>query len=219
MPIRRVITTLAVATVAGSAAADVHHVKAFDRGAFDDLGFHDPFDRTYVAGNGLFGDATEARNWFVFDLSNVQGEIESLTLSINAGSYQSGDAFETWTLRAFDMDPNFLTGGVGGGKIFQDLGSGDVLGSYDFDASTAWSRVEIEMNDHATNVAEGALGGVWAFGGAVSTLDDDPFSEELLFGGTDPYGVTLTIVTAVPAPAGFALLGLGLITPGRRRRA
>jgi hypothetical protein len=162
-------------------------------GWYDNTGTHSGGNPNYFAGN--FGLAAY-NNFFTFDLSSVDGTVESASLVLeNYGV--DGDSL--YTLRDVSTATNILDGDNDGATgIFDDLGSGVVYGSYQYDPSQAQLQSTINLNANAVAAINGNEGGLLSFGG--STVDS-------------------TGVAATPEPstlmlAGPALAGLGLI---RRR--
>ena len=104
--------------------------------------------------------------------------------------------------------------------IFNDLGSGTLLGERIVSAADNGSTISIALNSDGLAALNAARGGLLAIGGALTSLglSDD----EYVFGFSESLGNpelrALQFRTAVaPEPAMFSLLGLGLLVAVRRR--
>lgn len=136
--------------------------------------------------NFLVGDLTDGttyRNFFVFDLSGVVGPITSATftalVSDNLGVTNPAGTFETWTLFDVTTGISVVTAGSSPTTTYQDLGSGTILGSMSFSTADRGRPVGFDFNAAGLAQLNSAIGGQWAFGGAVTTLDDPARSESI----------------------------------------
>lgn len=214
-----------VSLVGAHAQADLVTLDAMDSGWYRSTGFHNSADTDYRVGAD---GPLETRNWFVFDLSAVAGNILSAELRLfnPAAGYQSGDPTETYFLFDVSTPISMLTSNNGAGNgasVFTDIGSGDVFGSTPVSAANNESTVTIALNVDALTSLNAAAS-LWAIGGRLTTLDA-PVDLEYVFGGSAEMSRQLVLTTdaiaAVPEPSSLALLSLGGIVLVRtiRRRA
>lgn len=219
------IGLFALLATAPAAAAPIV-INAFDSGWYDDGGDHFASNENYQV--GMRG--TEYRNFVVFDLSTIAGAtIQSVELwlenpnDVSGPGFDSPDAFETYVL--YDVGPTSMStltvggpGGPVGQAVFADLGSGSSYGSVDVTAADNGGIVQIALNQDALDAI--ALGGVIAFGGAITTHQNDPLIREFAYGWSDETSLRQLVVTVVPEPgtAGLLALGLGVLATRRARR-
>lgn len=197
---------LAAMTTTAMAATTTQIVTAFDTGWYEqqerDFVLHLPDNRNFVA-----GDANTPREWrsfFVFDLSAVHAPIQSAVFKAfvqtdGIGVSNLGQT-ETWTLFDVTTSIDDLLLGTSPNQTFQDLGSGDVLGSLNFSAAQRGTTVTVQLNSLALEHLN-AAGGRWAMGGAVTTRG--PEAECIFHGSGEHSGARLEIV--VPEPVGLSL--------------
>jgi len=172
----RITTLIAltlVLTAASPATAGEIVLEAVDRGNYSWEGYHSSGNTSYLAGDLAASGFVEYRNFFVFDLSSVEGPILGATLELynpsdppDAGNgYRSPDPFEVYSLWEIVSDIGTLTaGGTDLVGIFDDLGGGMGFGTI----------VSILLNHNGGNSIAAAAGGLWAVGGAVMTLAGNP---------------------------------------------
>lgn len=235
-----VLAVLAGVSQSASAATMVEY--QVDVGWYDNTGLHYPDSTNYLAGKSVYNNtATTFHNWALFDLTDVSDTIvdASLGIYINTRGYSSADASETYGL--FDVSTpiaNLQAGGTGLTGIYDDLGTGNLLGSTSISEADEGSHVNIVFNAAGIAYLNAHLGQFVALGGRVTSLSADDTRSEGVFGfsgegTTFPYtGSTsgshvLTLnanaVTsgAVPEPA-TAALGMmtlvGLAAASRRRK-
>lgn len=177
-----VVLTLILAATSSATAGEIV-LEAVDRGNYSWEGYHSSGNTSYLAGDIAASGFVEYRNFFVFDLSSVGGQILGATLELynpsdppDAGNgYRSPDAFETYSLWEVVTDIGTLTaGGTGLVGIFDDLGGGVTYGTIDMTLADNGTIVSIQLNHNAENSIAAAAGGLWAVGGAVMTLDGNP---------------------------------------------
>lgn len=222
---RRAVLGAAAATMAlcQHATAQVITLEAVDSGWYNNTGFHNPVNTTYVV--GALGGA-QYRNFLVFDLSGITDPIASAQIRLlNAGSppgFASGDAQETVTL--FDVSTPVSTLRAGGGGlagIFDDLGAGTTLATQTVEAASNGTSVLFDLNDAALSSLSAGGGGLFAVGGAITTLDAAG-GDQYAF-GFSPGGARQLVLnlTAIPEPSSLLLAGtMVVVVPlvrGRRR--
>ena len=135
------------------------------------------------------------RDYFVFDLSEFSKNIVSATLCLEMPSngYSSPDPSETYQLNDFVGDITALSNGVGGVPAFDDLGTGEVYGSRSISAADNGTLVMIDLNEAAVADMNAALGGLFALGGNLTTLNATS-EREFVFGFTTSTNVTKLLV-------------------------
>jgi len=184
----------------------------------------------YFAGDCLVfscsgADSRDFRNWFEFDLSGLSNPITSATLLLDNpsnGFNSTSDASETYSL--FDIAPgNVASLGANSLAIWADLGSGSAYGSYIATIADDGKTVSIALNANALAAINAALGGQFALGGAITTLNAVA-DNEYLFGFTTPnlFHSQLQLTDAgpstVPEPTSLLLLTTGLTSLVARKR-
>jgi hypothetical protein len=204
--------------IAGPAQANII-VPASDSGWYDDGDFHNPDNGNYIAGLCCFGEGDQHRDFFVFDLSGVATPIAAARLRLfnpEAG-FGSPDASETYTV--FDVTTSIASLTDGTATAFADLGSGVVYGSLVMTALDNGTLVEIVFNAAGVAAINGALGGLFAVGGAVTTIDANlDLDDEFVFGYTDIEDTRVLDLEPVPEPGTLLLLGSGLAALRLRKR-
>ena len=188
--IRLLGAVLMAFALAGNTAAQ--GLAPLDRGTYTDTGFH-PGAYGYITGNCTNCTGTAKRSWFVFDLGCVPDTITSAALSIEMpiDGYQSVHASETFELFDVTTAPLVLMSGVGGVPAFDDLGSGTSLGSVTVSATDEGLAIQIPFDASGLAYLNANLGGLVAIGGAVTSLDADPATKELLFAPSTDWAVRL----------------------------
>jgi large repetitive protein len=197
-----------------------------DRGWYNELGTHYPYNKNYVVGDNRtnsFGSCcNDYRNFFVFDLAGVSQPIQLAKLAlyvpdvnpddpIMGPGYNSVDASENYELYNVETPIDELVAAEAGQlAIYADLSSGSVYGSRTMTAADIGSVVEITLTSSAISDMN-ATHALFAFGGSLTTLD---FTRnlEFTFGNTnlDSY-VTELRLTLVPEPSTLLLLAIGTI--------
>jgi hypothetical protein len=191
-------------------------VNATDSGWYDDTGWHEPDNLNYAVGEEV---VFIYHNFFVFDLSSVSATVTSAVINIYSpesppqffDGYQSMDPFETYVLYDVSTDIAVLTSGPREVAVFEDLGTGTSYGEYDVSAADNGQFVSITLNaDALDNINNGA--GLFAIGGAVSTIDSTPNNEIIFASSGEPsVPAPYLTLTTVPIPAAIWLFGSGLI--------
>ena len=203
-------------TVSQSVSSASIIVNATDSGWYDDTGWHQPDNLNYAVGEEV---AYIYNNFFVFDLSGVSETVTYAVINIYSpespaqffDGYQSMDPFETYALYDVSTDIAVLTSDSGGVEVFQDIGTGTSYGEYDVSAADNGQFVSITLNaDALDNINNGA--GLFAIGGAVSTIDSTPNNEIIFASSGEPsVPAPYLTLTTVPIPAAIWLFGSGLI--------
>ncbi len=185
------VTVLAVSTAQAGNTVVVEHVG---RGWYSELG---QFHPSYFVGNS---SSTVTRNFFVFDLSSIDLDIVSMELVVfnRINGYGSSDPSETYSLFDVSTDPLDLINGTGGTAAFMDLGTGVIYGSHIATSADNGSFITIALNSSAVADANASAGGLWALGGAITTLDNLPLTGEFLFGESSTSPATQLVLTFGP---------------------
>ena len=220
--LRAAVFIAALALAAPSADARTIALAAIDSGWVAEDDSRGPATN-YFAGRclGCTAGELEIRNYFVFDLSMVGRPIESAVLVLDSGSRFSntGRPSQTFALHDVRYDPMQLigAGGVHPG-VFDDLGTGQLLGTAELTMRCCEPQATIPLNDAAIALLDDA-DGLFALGGRVTSLG--PPSEDVrLFGGThNPPNDRYLLITAVPEPGAWCLFVTGLLIVGSRRSA
>ena len=206
-----------VVVLALAGAGSAQTLKALDQGWYESGGYHKRENRNYLAGE-CFGPCTVTayRNFFVFDLKGVSRSVTGATLSVvmlpGTIGYWSPDPTETLTLFDYRGSIEALVAGNGGTAAFQDLGSGTPFGTRTFFATASQQRWEISLNRNAVAEINAARGGLFALGGALTSLDALANSE-FIFGSSGDYAASLVLTYGGGEPR---LLGADAVgTPAR----
>ncbi len=183
-----------------------------DQGQYNMAGDHSFPNTNYVAGNVAGTSPDVLRNFFVFDLSSVSGNITSAELRLfnpNFG-FQSVDPSEDYALFDVTTPASTLVGtlgrNLGRADIFADLGTGIGYGVTTVTTADNGSTVVVPLNASFVAAAT-ATSGLLAIGGAVTTLDGSINTGELIFGFSGNPG---QLVLNVPEPSAPLLLVVGL---------
>jgi len=211
-------------TFTGYAAAATYTLTATDSGWYTTVNGHNPDNNNFIVGN-CCGDG-EHRNFFVFDLSGVSGNITSATLEIETRSISTPDPSETWAL--YDISTPIATLIAGGisASIFTDLGSGTSYGNVTV-ANDYKGIVSVSLNASAVVALNTAKGTSFALGGAITTLGGA--YDEYIFGNSESDHIRrLTLqtndFTAIPTMTEWGMIifmmfaGLGAAYYLRRQR-
>ncbi|MEO8270975.1 MAG: lectin-like protein, partial [Aureliella sp.] len=157
-------------TVLGYVGSESKTLDYVDSGWWNSGGYHDATNDNYLTGQA-YGE--QYRNYVVFDLAGVEGNIVGATLKLfnPSGGYVSLDDSETFSL--FDVStpvPLLTSSGFGELGIFDDLGSGVAFGSQAVSMSDDGRVVSITLNAAGLQALSAAAGGQVALGGALTSL-------------------------------------------------
>jgi hypothetical protein len=159
---------------------------------------------------GLF-DYAEYRNYFIFELGSIDRVITSATLWLwlPEDGFVSPTGSETYGLFDVDTAPDLL-GRHSDVGIFDDFGTGRSYGTYIVTETDEHTLIQIQLN--AVALADlNTTAGLFAFGGAVTTLDAE-MNNELIFGYSDNQHARLLLeLTPVPVPGAAWLLASALL--------
>ncbi|HEY5290442.1 MAG TPA: PEPxxWA-CTERM sorting domain-containing protein [Caulobacteraceae bacterium] len=150
----------------------------------------------YIVGNcsvspcGDSGDG-EYRDYFVFDLSNVDVPITSASLSIGNPSNGFGGSPADYTSWDVTTALASLTSGGGGLAAYGDLGSGVMYASTAVGAGDNGTQVSIVLDSAAITALNADLGSQFAIGGALSTTVPEPATWGLMLAGVGAVGFAL----------------------------
>ena len=204
----------AAIALASQAAADVAvEIPAFDRGQYDNTGYHLPSSTNWLSGEWNEG---AWHNFFVYDLTEWTDRISAADLIVVPEWYHSPDESETYTLFDVQTPLDILLSGTGGVDAFDDLAAGTIYGENEVGQWTVHNDTTLALNENFVNAFNSARGGYLAIGGALTTLDDDVTTKETWGGHIKSLTETRLSVTVVPAPSVLPVLVIGFC--GRRRQ-
>jgi hypothetical protein len=184
-----------LATVSAQSATVV--VDANNTGAYRNSGFHDSSNLNFIVGK--IG-TLQFHNFFVFDLSGVQGKVKSASLSVYSPefSYNSTDASETYTVFDVSTPVSTLTAdNANAVDIFNDLGSGAAFGSTDVPNDSDNTFITFALNAAAVD-AINSIHTQFAIGGALTSLN--PSTDQYIFGGTGDFGDVVQLNLTLESP-------------------
>ena len=174
-----------------------------DQGWYFQSGSHTPSNPNYIVGICDTNCALkgEYRNWFAFDISSLTAPVSSLSLRLF--SYNVTLSSGNYYLNDYTGSVPSLIAGTAGVAGFNDLGGGQNYGFRFYQDTESNTFHTISLNSNAVNSLNAAIRNGddrWAIGGAF-------------LAGTVP------IPPAVPEPASFLLLAIGVGGLIARRRA
>ena len=198
-------------------------VPTADRGTYysDGLTGYPLYHTFFIGWNGVH----EGRSFFVYSLPGLDSgfSLSGAEIQLHINSSPSHDPPET-------VEFHEIGGAITNtSECFQDLADGALYGSTE-SLNSEW--VSVSLNDTALNEMEAIMwagGGMFMFGGSMSSLQYQPNSSEYIYGwipagggmgGTAGSDLLLT-VTTIPEPSSTALFclgGLGLASRLFRRK-
>ncbi|MBU0679262.1 MAG: PEP-CTERM sorting domain-containing protein [Verrucomicrobia bacterium] len=197
-------------------------LNPIDRGTYSATGNHDPNYHNYIIGGSSSGHDFISNNFFVFDLSGLSAQVISAEFWIESNWYLSADPSETFTVYDITGSIPAIRDGSAGVAGFTDMQSGNAYGDISVSSADNGTMLSITLNAQAIQNINAGLGGQFAIGGTVSTLDLITPREEQIFGPTNPDnpadGVDLRL-TIIPEPSvlGLLIVGCGMLALRRRR--
>ena len=178
-------------------------------------GHPDPSNQNYYA--YIDHEGIEYRNFFVFDLTGLSQVLDA-QLRVYSGSFHSNnnsDPYEMYDVTTSISDLRNNTGDTA--ATFQDLGSGDFYGGYEFSWATAETVVDIQLTAEAITDINSSSG-LFALGGKMATIITDP-NVSHTFGLTDEEDTRQLILKVVPEPSSLLLASIaGCALLFRKRR-
>jgi len=141
-----------------------------NRGWYDSTGSHFAGNANYVAGE-FASNAISYRNFFVFDLPALSGQIVNAQLLLESFTNTSPLGVQSYALHDVTTPiANLLAGGSGLTGIYADLGDGAAYGGRNIYDSEGGTVTAIPLNSLLQNAVVTAPGSRIALGGAITTL-------------------------------------------------
>ncbi|HTY87182.1 MAG TPA: autotransporter-associated beta strand repeat-containing protein [Candidatus Acidoferrum sp.] len=172
-------------------------INGFASGWYNSAGTHTATWPNYAVGEESGGFY---RNFFVFGLPALSGQLINAQLLLNSYTNTSLNGFETYQLHDVTTSIVSLTNNASSAtNTYADLGSGTCYGGRDVYVAESGLKISIPLNSDFLAAAQASSGGNLALGGCVTSLDPAPNTERL-FG-----------YSGVAVPADFQLW-LGFLT-------
>ncbi|MBX3443211.1 MAG: PEP-CTERM sorting domain-containing protein [Planctomyces sp.] len=228
------LTLATPSLLANRACADVVIIPlnivldAVDSGWYGDNGFHDSTNEGFLTSINDFPTDdwphVNLRNFFVFDLSSVNGPITSAALRLENPIGLVNGAPALYELFDVSTPIDVLTSShMFATDIHDDLGDGALLGSILADGTFSPGFAEFTLNADALSILN-ASSGLVAFGGRLTVETGETVPQSALFGMTSSSSVRQLILTgptnaaAVPEPSALLFSAVGAAALGLRRR-
>jgi hypothetical protein len=177
-----------------------------NQGWWSDFGGNNTYNDNYIialfwtAGSYPYPQGIVENDFFTFDLTGIQGTIQSATLTMTTGNIGSPNPAETidfWDVQT----PASVLNAKGGpsASIVNDLGSGKNYGSFQVPMTGAAPPVlSFSLNANAIADMNASLGGYFSIGGSMEG-QPAPNVDRFVFGVTQGDPVQLQLVV-VPEP-------------------
>src|SRR6202049_1943711 len=177
----------------GQAGATVYNLSFVKCGWYRHLGDHGPSNRSHLTGEIFIpGPRGEAffRSFYTFTLSVITGTIVSVEFDafnpdfgfVSLDPNENLGIFDV-TTPAGSLNTLHLQGDPVGIAVFADLGTGTSYGSRVVSSADNNNTVTVALNAVAFSALAAAGPGLFAPGGALTTLNPSP-STEFVFSGT-----------------------------------
>lgn len=155
-----------------------------DCGWFTNEGNHASGNENYICGYDGDEDWTY-RNFFIFDLSNLSSlgitpPITSAILRIDRYRPSPEVGIKTWelynvTTSYISFTSSYSQGSASGQNIFNDLGTGNLIGSVNVDRTLSLTpQVEVTLNSAGLAAINSSIGSYFILGGKVDTIRPVP---------------------------------------------
>ncbi len=177
--------------VSGSLENHAATVNVFDAGWYLG-GYHNPGDNNYTT--GYLPQYGEFRDFFAFDLSQLpeDAQVTNAVFSVNVRNLVTNDGVET--LQLVDVTTpvdQVVAGGSNRNDIFEDLGTGQDYAARDVYTAEALTDINIDLNAYAVADINAALGGTFALGGVVTSIDYEQWwQQQNIFGMSNWWATT-----------------------------
>lgn len=211
MEMRKCLLMFVLMSFATLSHAGLIELEATDAGWYNDQGLHQSNNTNYLVGhlNGFPNDFS-FKNFLVFDLSSINGDITSATLELFTYDIVGALTYNIYdTLTPVDI---LTTGGTGLVNIYNELGSGTYWGGIDLSENQSNQTIQIQLNNTALTKLNG-LDNSFALGGSYETTNSNT---NYAFGVSGNLSIAKLILDvsplAVPQPNALILLCLGLLS-------
>lgn len=205
----KITVFLSLVGMATFANASLISIDSLDTGHYGQTNYHTPSNVNYI----VYNFANQARNFAVFDLSQVHDTILSATIAYYNPASGFSSSNHSLTFELFDVDTNIedILAGNSDSDVFNDLGTGVSYGNISVNGGSNDTELSISLNRDAI-IALNNSNGLFAFGGAISNAD-----EGMIFGNSHRnyqsnfVQLQLTTSTKVPTSGTFSLMILALV--------
>lgn len=177
-------------------------LSAVDSGYFNQTGFHNSNNTNYTVGSCESCERSLFHNFFVFDLSGINAPISAATFTAYNPEqfYGLESAFRLWDVsqQPTRLDMSYEARDENGLGIYEDLGSGTLLGSRLITEAPQGTFVSVDFNVSGIKALNGSQGSLFAFGGSLTEVN---------------------LIPVVPEPATWIMLLLGFFSAGSALRS